>query len=162
MTYAPSKTFTCEEFISQYGDDPRYELIDRVLRDLEPTGPHESVAGKVAGYLFGEILRSNLRWTIPKNCLIRPPAAEATALRSDVIVLDEERLQAEPLWEREPMGNLLHRQAQAAHIHRLPVRKRDLSQATSSAGRGDRVRSLSQPAIALRRRNAVGELGIES
>ncbi len=101
MTYAPSKTFSYEEFITQYGDDPRYELIDGILRNMEPTGPHESVSGKVAGRLFREILRLNLQWTIPKNCLIRPPAPEATALRPDVIVLDEARLNAEPLWQRE-------------------------------------------------------------
>jgi hypothetical protein len=39
------QTLTTEEFIAQYGDDTRYELIDGELRDLEPTGPHEAIAG---------------------------------------------------------------------------------------------------------------------
>ncbi len=103
MTYTPSKTLTFEEFLAEYGNDPRYELIDGELRDRYPTGPHESVSGKLAGRLYGEILRLNLRWTIPKNCLIRPPATEATALRPDVVVLDEAKLATEPLWEREPV-----------------------------------------------------------
>ena len=60
MTYTLSQRFTVEEFVARYGDDPRYELIDGELRDMEPTGPHESVAGKLAGRLFMEILRLNL------------------------------------------------------------------------------------------------------
>ncbi|MBD2028186.1 Uma2 family endonuclease [Leptolyngbya sp. FACHB-711] len=103
MTYTPSKILSFEDFLSQYGDDPRYELIDGELRDMEPTGPHESTSGKLAGRLFAEILRLNLRWTIPKNCLIRPPGTEATALRPDVIVLDEAELAQEPLWEKQPV-----------------------------------------------------------
>jgi Uma2 family endonuclease len=103
MSYTISKNVTFEEFIAQHGDNPRYELIDGEIRDVEPTGPHESVSGKLAGRLFVEILRLNLKWTIPKNCLIKPSAAEATALRPDVIVLDEAKLAAEPLWEREPI-----------------------------------------------------------
>ncbi len=103
MVQAPSTFLTLEDFLVRYGDDPRYELIDGELRDLEPTGPHESVAGKVAGYLFAEILRRGERWTIPKNCLIQPPAHQATALRPDVIILDEPALAAEPLWQREPI-----------------------------------------------------------
>lgn len=96
MTYTPAKTWSFEDFLAHYGQDPRYELIDGELRDLEPTGPHELVAGKLAGYLFSEILRLNQRWTMPKNCLICPPAAMATALRPDVIVLDEVALATEP------------------------------------------------------------------
>lgn len=103
MTYIPSKLLSFEDFLNQYGDDSRYELIDGELRDMEPTGPHESAAGKLAGRLFVEILRLNLPWTVPKNCLIRPPETEATALRPDVIVLDETALVAEPLWEKQPV-----------------------------------------------------------
>ncbi|NEQ67960.1 MAG: Uma2 family endonuclease [Symploca sp. SIO2D2] len=96
-------TLTFDEFIAQYGDDFRYELIDGELRDMEPTGPHEAVAGKIAGRIFTEILRYDFNWLIPKTCLIKPPAAEATALRPDVIVLDEAQLNQEPLWQREPI-----------------------------------------------------------
>lgn len=103
MTYTSSKLLSFDEFLNQYADDPRYELIDGELRDMEPTGPHESVAGKLAGRLFVEILRLNLQWTIPKNCLMRPPGTEATALRPDVIVLDEADLAEEPLWEKQPV-----------------------------------------------------------
>jgi Uma2 family endonuclease len=98
-----TQKLTFEEYIAQYGDDPRYELIDGELRDMEPTGPHEAVAGKIAGHLFTAILRSHLNWFIPKNCLIKPPATEATALRPDVIVLDEDQLSQEPRWQREPI-----------------------------------------------------------
>jgi Uma2 family endonuclease len=35
MTYTPSKLFTFEQFIAEYGDNPRYELIDGELRDME-------------------------------------------------------------------------------------------------------------------------------
>ncbi len=70
---------------------------------MEPTSPYESVAGTISGYIFMEIIRSQQPWVIPKNCLIQPPAAEATALRPDVIVLDKNQLQIEPLWQREPI-----------------------------------------------------------
>jgi Uma2 family endonuclease len=103
MTYTLPKLFSFDEFLSQYGDDSRYELIDGELRDMEPTGPHETTSGKLAGRLFVEILRLDLGWTIPKNCLIRPPNTEATALRPDVIVLDEVALAEEPLWARQPV-----------------------------------------------------------
>ena len=103
MTYTPIKALTVEDFLSQYGDDPRYELIDGELRDLEPTGPHEAVSGKIAGHWFSSLSSAQKKWVIPKNCLIRPPAAQLTALRPDVIVLDEEKLVSQPLWKREPI-----------------------------------------------------------
>ena len=101
MTYTPVKALTVEDFVSQYGDDPRYELIDGELRDLEPTGPHEAVSGKVAGHWFLSLSNAQKQWVIPKNCLIQPPATQLTALRPNVIVLDEEKLTSEPLWRRE-------------------------------------------------------------
>ncbi|MDF2387881.1 Uma2 family endonuclease [Nostoc ellipsosporum NOK] len=103
MTYTFPKVLTFEEFIVQYGDNTRYELIDGELRDMEPTGPHEAVAGTIAGRIYVEIFNSNFNWLDPKNCLIKPPAAEATALRPDVIVLDKAELSKEPLWQKEPI-----------------------------------------------------------
>ncbi|MGD1865016.1 MAG: Uma2 family endonuclease [Phormidesmis sp.] len=103
MVYTPAKTLTTEAFVAQYGEDPRYELIDGELRNLEPTGPHESVSGQLAGHWFSATLSQQKPWTLPKNCLIQPPAAEATALRPDVILLDKSKLSNEPLWEREPI-----------------------------------------------------------
>ena len=89
MTYTPRKLLNFEEFIAQYGDNARYELIDGELRDMEPTGPHEAVAGSIAGRIYVEIFRNNFNWLVPKTCLIKPLYAEATALRPDVVVLDE-------------------------------------------------------------------------
>ncbi|MCC5606811.1 Uma2 family endonuclease [Nostoc sp. CHAB 5834] len=103
MTYTSPKLLSFEEFIAQYADNTRYELIDGQLRDMEPTGPHEAVAGSIAGRIYIEIFNSNLNWLIPKNCLIKPPAAEATALRPDVIVLDKAEVNKEPLWQKEPI-----------------------------------------------------------
>ncbi|MBH8576635.1 Uma2 family endonuclease [Nostocaceae cyanobacterium CENA369] len=103
MTYTPPKVLSFEEFITQYGDDTRYELIDGELRDMEPTGPHEAVAGSIAGRIYVEIFNSNFNWLVPKNCLIKPPYAEATALRPDVIVLDKIQLSQEPFWQKEPI-----------------------------------------------------------
>jgi Uma2 family endonuclease len=103
MIYTPTKTLTFDEFVAQYGDNSRYELIDGELRDMEPTGPHEVVTGKLMGYIFSEILRLQYHWAVPKNCLIKPPALAATALRPDVIVLDESQISQEPLWQKEPI-----------------------------------------------------------
>ena len=103
MTYTPPKLLTCEQFIAEYGDNPSYELIDGELRDMEPTGPHEEVSGNIAGRIYAEILHTNFNWLIPKTCLIKPLAAEATALRPDVIVLDKAKLNQEPLWQKEPI-----------------------------------------------------------
>jgi Uma2 family endonuclease len=103
MTYTPVKPLTFEQFLIEYGDNTRYELIDGELRDIEPTGPHEEVAGNIAGRIYTEIIHNNLNWLIPKNCLIKPFAGSATALRPDVIVLDKAKLNQEPLWQKEPI-----------------------------------------------------------
>lgn len=106
MTYTSTKTLTLTEFLDLYGDNPNLELIDGELREMEPTGLHEIVAGKVAARISAEILRNRYQWTIPRTCLIKPPASEATAMRPDVIVLDDTKLSDEPLWQREPVITL--------------------------------------------------------
>ena len=106
MTYTPTKLLTFENFIEQYGAEPRYELADGELIDMEPTGPHETVAGKLTSKLNIEIDKQQLPWVIPTRAIVRPFANIATARRPDVVVLDEPALAQEPLWQREPVITL--------------------------------------------------------
>ncbi|NER19911.1 MAG: Uma2 family endonuclease [Symploca sp. SIO1C2] len=106
MTYTLTKSLTFDEFIAQYGDDFRYELADGELIDMEPTGPHEAVGGKLATQIGIAITNLQLPWFIPRTCLIRPLANVATARRPDIVVLDETMLANEPLWQREPVITL--------------------------------------------------------
>lgn len=64
MISALTKGLTFEDFVAQYGDDPRYELINGKLRDLEPAGPHEAIAGHLTAYLAVEILKFPQKWVI--------------------------------------------------------------------------------------------------
>jgi Uma2 family endonuclease len=106
MTYTSSKTITFEDFLAQYGDRPRYELADGELIDMEPTGPHETVGGKLAIQIGIAITFERFPWFIPRTCLIRPFSDVATARRPDIVVLDETVLASEPLWEQEPVITL--------------------------------------------------------
>jgi Uma2 family endonuclease len=104
MTYTPTKTLTIADFLTQYQDNPRYELADGELIDMEPTGPHETVSGKLAIKIG--IAIAQYPWFIPRNCLIRPFIETATARRPDIIVLDETQIVNEPYWEKEPVITL--------------------------------------------------------
>ncbi|MEM1239460.1 MAG: Uma2 family endonuclease [Cyanobacteria bacterium P01_H01_bin.26] len=106
MTYTPAKLLTLDSFVEHYGADPRYELADGELIDMEPTGPHETVAGKVTSKLNIAIERHQLPWIIPTRAILRPFTTIATARRPDVIVLDEPAVAQEPLWQREPVITL--------------------------------------------------------
>ena len=106
MTYSPTKTLSFDEFIAQYGDDFRYELADGELIDMEPTGPHETVGGKLVVQIGIAITQAQHPWFIPRTCLIRPFSDTVTARRPDIVVLDEAMLSHEPRWEQEPVITL--------------------------------------------------------
>jgi Uma2 family endonuclease len=108
MIYTVTKPFTFDEFVAQYGDEFRYELADGELVDMEPTGTHEAVGGKIAVQIGLAITSTGLPWCIPRTCLIRPFGDIATARRPDVVVLDETALSNEPRWEQEPVITLGH------------------------------------------------------
>lgn len=101
-----AKTLTKEDFLCLYRDNPRYELADGELIDMEPTGPHETVSGKIATQIGIQLVAEKLPWFIPRTCLIYPFADAATARRPDVVVLDETVLDCEPLWARETVITL--------------------------------------------------------
>jgi Uma2 family endonuclease len=106
MAYTAPKILTFETFLDRYCDNFRYELADGELVDREPTGPHETVSGKLATQIGIAIAAEKLPWFIPRTCLIRPFSDAATARRPDIVVLDETALVSEPLWEREPVITL--------------------------------------------------------
>lgn len=106
MTYTPTKPLTLADFLTQYQNNPRYELADGELIDMEPTGPHETVNGKLAVKIGIAITTAQHPWFIPRNCLIRPFTETATARRPDIIVLDETQIVNEPYWEKEPVITL--------------------------------------------------------
>lgn len=103
MTYISPKTLTIEDFLGQYRDNPRYELAEVELIDMEPTGSHETVSGKLATQVGIYLVAEQLPWFIPRTCLIYPFADAATARRPDVVVLDETVQDREPMSEREPV-----------------------------------------------------------
>jgi Uma2 family endonuclease len=63
---------TFDKFLARYGDDEGFELIDRELFDLEPTGPHEEVAAFIGQHLNAEILRLGVKYVLPHHFLIKP------------------------------------------------------------------------------------------
>lgn len=103
MADTPQKILTFETFLHRYCDNFRYELADGELVDRSPTGPHETVSGKLATQIGIAIAAEKLPWFIPRTCLIRPFSDAATARLPDIVVLDETALVSEPLWEREPV-----------------------------------------------------------
>ena len=78
-------------------DGRRYELIEGVVIEMLPTGPHEDVGGFLGAELNLEIRRNKLPYSIPRTCLIKPQA-EGSGYMPDVVVLNRELLKQEPLW----------------------------------------------------------------
>lgn len=105
MVQSLPASLTFEEFVTQFGDDCQYELIDGELIAMEPTGPHEQVAGFVNLQLNLAIAQLNQPYFIPMRCLIKP-LGPTSAFKPDMIVLDRPALAAEPLWRREPIVTL--------------------------------------------------------
>lgn len=94
-----------EDFVADYLNEIRYELIDGELIDLEPTGLHEQVAGFLNRKLNVAIEKVGLPGFIPMKCLIKPLSL-SSAFRPDIVVLDSHALANEPLWKSEPVITL--------------------------------------------------------
>lgn len=102
MVQFAQKILTINEFITQYGDSDRYELIDGELIEMEATGPHEQVSAFISRKLNVEIDQENVNYFISHRCLIKLLGTD-TAFRPDLIVLDQAQIATEPLWRQEPI-----------------------------------------------------------
>ena len=100
MIASQTKPISFEEFLAWYPDNPqRYELIEGVIVEILPTDSHEDVAGFLAAELNFAIRTSKLSYSIPKNCLLKPPAPRSGYL-PDVAVISREYIKDEPLWQK--------------------------------------------------------------
>lgn len=87
-----------EAFLEWYPDDGRrYELIEGVVVEVLPTGPHEDVSGFLSAEFNFEIRRNKLPYSIPRTCLVKSQS-EGSGYMPDVVVLNREVLKQEPLW----------------------------------------------------------------
>ena len=102
MIQSTAKLLSVDEFITRYGDEENYELIDGELIEMAATGLHEQVSAFIGRKLNVEIDRQDISYFIPHRCLIKLLGTNTT-FRPDVIVLDQARLVNEPLWQQEPI-----------------------------------------------------------
>lgn len=100
MIRAATRKMTFDDFLEWYPDGrSRYELIQGVVVQMQPTGSHEEVTAFIAGELFLEVRRLQLPYFFPRTYLVKPPAAES-GYQPDVLVLDKPALSEEPLWQK--------------------------------------------------------------
>ena len=100
MTQTILKPLTFEEFVAWYPEDGRYELIDGIVTEMQPTGEHEDVTEFVATALTLEVNRLQLPYKLPRRALIKALTWN-TGYLPDVLVVDRQALLSEPLWSRE-------------------------------------------------------------
>ncbi|BAZ80552.1 Uma2 family endonuclease [Sphaerospermopsis kisseleviana CS-549] len=90
-----------EEFLDWYPDGyGRFELHDGVIFEMQPTGTHEQVSGFLAQTLSVQIEQNNLPYFIPRQCIIKPVDSAKSGYNPDVIVLDWNVINNEPLWNK--------------------------------------------------------------
>ncbi|MBD2147329.1 Uma2 family endonuclease [Sphaerospermopsis sp. FACHB-1194] len=90
-----------EEFLDWYPDGyGRFELHDGVIFEMQTTGTHEQVSGFLAQKLSVQIEQNNLPYFIPRQCIIKPVDSAKSGYNPDVIVLDWNVINNEPLWNK--------------------------------------------------------------
>lgn len=93
---------TFEEFVKWKPDDgKRYELHNGVIIEMpQPLGKHEEIIGFIVSLLAFEYIRLKLPFFIPKVALVKPLENES-GYSPDVLVLNRNNLENEPLWVKE-------------------------------------------------------------
>ena len=101
QTVPKSQLMTLDEFLDWYPDGyGRFELHDGVVVEMQPTGTHEQVAGFLALKMGVEIERLALPYFIPRQAIIKPIDSDRSGFSPDVIVLDWNAIENEPMWKK--------------------------------------------------------------
>ena len=102
---AEPKLYSFDEFITWYPENSevRYELHDGVIIEMpKPKGKHSNLTGSLIEQLLIIIRQMGKGgiWTIPRESIVKPKR-ERSGYETDIIVLNQEFLGAEPRWESE-------------------------------------------------------------
>jgi Uma2 family endonuclease len=101
QTASKSEIITLDEFLDWYPDGyGHFELHNGVIIEMQPTGPHEQVTAELNTELSIESRRLKLPYLIARQCIIKPIDSETSGFNPDVIVLDKNALETEPLWKK--------------------------------------------------------------
>jgi Uma2 family endonuclease len=100
MIAAIEKPMSFEEFVTWLPQDGRYELIDGIVFEMQPTGGHEDVTDLLSTTLTLEANRLQYPYKFPRRALIKAPSWN-TGYLPDVLVVDGQTLAKEPLWQQE-------------------------------------------------------------
>jgi Uma2 family endonuclease len=98
------KLVTTEEFRAWYpSDGKRYELVKGEIKEVRPVGSHEEVAGFITAQFWTAIAIGQYSYTLPRTCAVEPAitTGDSDSYSPDVVVLDIEQLDDEPLWKSE-------------------------------------------------------------
>ena len=100
MTQALPQLMTLDEFLDWYPHgNGRYELIDGLIVEMQPTGQHSKVSGFIDARFSVEIDRLRLPYFIPRDCVVKPIDTNRSGYQPDGIVFDETTIDDDPLWE---------------------------------------------------------------
>jgi Uma2 family endonuclease len=100
MTQALPQLMTLDEFLDWYPHgNGRYELIDGLIVEMQPTGQHSKVSGFIDARFSVEIDRLKLPYFIPRDCVVKPINTNRSGYQPDGIVFDETTIDDDPLWE---------------------------------------------------------------
>ncbi|MBE9224561.1 Uma2 family endonuclease [Phormidium sp. LEGE 05292] len=105
QSQAELKLYSFDEFISWYPENSevRYELHEGVIIEMpKPKGKHSNLTGSLIEQLLIIIRQMGKGgiWTIPRESIVKPKR-EQSGYEPDIIVLNQEVLEAEPRWESE-------------------------------------------------------------
>ncbi|EGJ30280.1 MULTISPECIES: Uma2 family endonuclease [Moorena] len=102
---AEPKLYSFDEFISWYPENSavRYELHDGVIIEMpKPKGKHSNLTGSLIEQLLIVIRQIDKGgiWTIPRESIVKPKR-ENSGYEPDIIVLNQDVMEAESRWESE-------------------------------------------------------------
>lgn len=90
---------TFSEFLDWKPENSCYELHKGVVIEMQPKGKHEEISGFLAVEFACLFRQKNLDYFLPKQAIVKI-LNENTGYLPDVLVVDRNVLEEEPLWEK--------------------------------------------------------------